>query len=66
MAAEDQLECRILVTELHTTGPQGETYLSDVALIAESGILPDVIPTGLINLHSGSRTQVIGLGLMRI
>ncbi|KAE9541585.1 hypothetical protein AGLY_003576 [Aphis glycines] len=34
------------------------SYLSDVALIAESGILPDVKPNGFITLHSGSRIHV--------
>ncbi len=41
-------------------------YLSDVALMAESGILPDVIPKGFITLHSGSRIHFIGLGFIRM
>lgn len=35
-------------------------------MIALSGMRPDVIPNGLITLHSGSRIQVIGRGLMRM
>lgn len=37
-----------------------------MALIAESGILPEANPRGLTTLHSGSRIQVIGLGFIRM
>jgi len=41
-------------------------YLSDVALIAESGIRPEAIPKGLTTRHSGSRTHWIGRGLIKM
>lgn len=46
--------------------PLVKSYLSDVAFMAESGIRPDVIPNGLITLHSGSRIHFAGFGLMEM
>lgn len=34
--------------------------------MAESGIFPEASPNGLMTLHSGSRTQVIGLGFIKM
>ena len=51
---------------LHTGLTFRSSHLSDVALMAESGMAPEASPKGFTTLHSGSRMQVIGRGFMRM
>ena len=48
----------------HTGLTFRSSHLSDVALMAESGMAPEASPRGFTTLHSGSRMQVIGRGFM--
>jgi hypothetical protein len=51
---------------LHTGLTFRSSHLSDVALMAESGMAPEASPRGFTTLHSGSRMQLIGRGFMRM